>query len=334
MSSVGEFVDQFEYEMSYFTKTNKVVAVVNGTSALQIALKLAGVENDNEVITQALTFVATANSILYVNSHPVFIDVDKDTMGLSPDALNGFLEEFGELRDNATYNKKTGQCISAIIPVHMWGNGVWLDDLASICEVRNIAVVEDACESLGTIYKRGKYKGKHTGTIGKLGCLSFNGNKIITTGGGGMILTDDDQLAEKARYLTTQAKDDPIRYIHNEIGYNYRLTNIQAAMGVAQLEQLPAFLESKRKFFNKYQTAINHVNGLTIADVPDYAKNNHWMILVQIDSAVYGEDREELMLRLDVNNIQTRPAWAPIHLQKPYQSYQKYRIEKAEELVA
>jgi len=332
VSSAGKYVDLFETKITEYTGAKYAVACVNGTSALQVILRLAGVKPDDEVIVPTLTFIAPVNAIAYNRARPVFMDVDEH-YNLDLDKTIDFIQTKTVFKDGKTYNKKTGQCISAIIPVHMWGNGVWLDDLASLCEVRNIAVVEDACESLGTIYKRGKYKGKHTGTIGKLGCLSFNGNKIITTGGGGMILTDDDQLAEKARYLTTQAKDDPIRYIHNEIGYNYRLSNIQAAMGVAQLEQLPAFLESKRKFFNKYQTAINHVNGLAIADAPDYAKNNHWMILVQINSSVYGEDREELMLRLDANNIQTRPAWAPVHLQKPYQSCQKYHIEKAEELV-
>ncbi|MDP7085975.1 MAG: DegT/DnrJ/EryC1/StrS family aminotransferase, partial [Dehalococcoidia bacterium] len=173
-----------------------------------------------------------------------------------------------------------------------------LDELVPLCEERNIAMVEDASESLGTVYKFGKYKGKHTGTLGQLGCLSFNGNKIITTGGGGMILTDDETLAEKAKYLTTQAKNDSIRYVHDEIGYNFRLTNIQAALGVAQLEQLPEILKRKKEIYNIYQSNLEDIEGLSISKVPDFADNNHWMNLLQIDSQVYGEDRETLMKRL------------------------------------
>jgi len=217
--------------------------------------------------------------------------------------------------------------------VHVWGNACWFDELIELCKERNIAVVEDACESLGTFFIEGNFKGKHTGTIGKLGCLSFNGNKIITTGGGGMILTDDEELADKASYLTTQAKDDPLRYIHDEIGYNFRLTNIQAALGVAQLEQLSGFLERKGKIFHQYQNALNGMDGLTIANVPDYADCNHWVNVLQIDNEVYGEDRDSIMQRLDKNGIQTRPVWGLNHLQKPYKNCQNYRIERAEELV-
>ena len=194
-------------------------------------------------------------------------------------------------------------------------------------------MVEDASESLGTFYNAGKYKGKHTGTIGKLGCLSFNGNKIITTGGGGMILTDDKILAEKEKYLTTQAKDDPIRYVHDEIGYNFRLTNIQAALGVAQLEQLPYILKRKNEIHHFYQKGLESIDGLSVSKTPDYADNNHWMNLLQIDSNVYGEDREMLMKRLGENSIQSRPVWKLNHEQKPYKGCQYYKIEKAKELV-
>jgi len=244
-----------------------------------------------------------------------------------------FIKHDTVFKDGFTYNKTTEKRISAIMPVHVFGHAAWLDDLFQLCEERNISIVEDAAESLGTRYINGKYSGKHSGTIGHLGCLSFNGNKIITTGGGGMILTDDEELAEKARYLTTQAKDDPVRYIHHEIGYNSRLTNIQAALGVAQLEQLSGFLERKKEIFQRYQTALNDVDGLYIADVPDYADNNHWMNVLQIDSKVYGEDREMLMRRLEENGIQARPVWALNHLQKPYSVRQTYRIEQADKLV-
>ena len=197
-----------------------------------------------------------------------------------------------------------------------------------LCKERNIAVIEDASESLGTVYKEGDYTGCHTGTIGKLGCLSFNGNKIITTGGGGMILTNNKQLAEKVRYLTTQAKDDPVRYIHNEIGYNYRLTNIQAALGVAQMEQLPGFLKRKFHIFHRYKEALQDIKGITLASVPSYADNNHWMNVLQIRNDIYGEDKEKLMERLEHNGIQTRPVWMLNHLQSPYKKCQSYKIEK------
>jgi len=217
--------------------------------------------------------------------------------------------------------------------VHMWGNACELDAIIGLCENRNIVVVEDASESLGTFYNEGKYKGKHTGAIGKLGCISFNGNKIITTGGGGMILTDDIALAEKAKYLTTQAKDDPIRYVHDEVGYNFRLTNIQAALGVAQLEQLPDILKTKKEIHHFYQKELESIDGLSISKAPDYADNNHWMNLLQIDNNVYGEGREMLMKRLGENSIQSRPVWKLNHEQKPYKDCQYYKIEKAKELV-
>jgi dTDP-4-amino-4,6-dideoxygalactose transaminase len=244
-----------------------------------------------------------------------------------------FIKNKTVFKNGFTYNKNTNNKIAAIIPVHVGGNACWLDELIELCNKQNIAIVEDACESLGTFYNAGKYKGKHTGTIGKLGCLSFNGNKIITTGGGGMILTDDESLAEKAKYLTTQAKDDPIRYIHDEIGYNFRLTNIQAALGVAQLEQLPAILKRKKEIYDFYQSTIENIIGLSLSKVPDYADNNHWLNLLQIDNKVYNEDREVLMKRLEANGIQARPVWKLNHEQKPYKDCYYYKIEKAEKLV-
>ena len=332
VSSAGKYVELFEQKIAEFTGTKYAVACVNGTSALQVSLHLSGVQSGDEVIVPTLTFIAPINAVAYNGASPLFMDADKD-YNIDTEKTIEFINKETVFKDGFTYNKLTNSRVIAIIPVHVFGNAAWMDELIPLCEERNINVVEDASESLGSVYKEGNYKGKHTGTIGKLGCLSFNGNKIITTGGGGMILTDDEELADKARYLTTQAKDDPVRYIHHEIGYNFRLTNIQAALGVAQLEQLPAFLERKREFFNKYQTAINDIDGLVIADVPGYAENNRWMILLQIDKKVCGEDREELMHRMNANNIQTRPAWAPIHLQKPYRSCQTYHVERAEELV-
>ena len=332
VSSAGKYVDLFEQKIAEYTGAKYAVACVNGTSALQVSLRIAGVEPGDEVIVPTLTFIAPVNAVAYNGASPVFMDVD-EFYNLDINKTIEFIQTCTVFKDGATYNKKTDKHISAIVPVHMWGNAAWLDELILLCGERNIAVVEDASESLGTFYSNGNYSGRHTGTIGELGCLSFNGNKIITTGGGGMILTDNQKLAEKSRYLTTQAKDDPVRYVHHEIGYNFRLTNIQAALGVAQLEKLQVFLARKREIFNKYQTAINQVDGLTVADVPKYAKNNHWMILLQIDKNIYGDGREKLMHRLGAKNIQTRPAWFPIHLQKPYQHCQNYQIKRTEELV-
>ena len=325
-------MDEFEQKIAEYTGAKYAVSCINGTSALQVSLRLAGVQVDDEVIVPTLTFIATVNAIHYNGATPVFMDADK-YYNIDVEKTFEFIKHDTVFKDGFTYNKTTKKRISAIVPVHVFGHAAWLDDLVQLCEGRNISIVEDAAESIGTRYINGEYSGKHTGTIGHLGCLSFNGNKIITTGGGGMILTDDEMLADRARYLTTQAKDDPVRYIHNEVGYNFRLTNIQAAVGVAQLEQLPGFLERKREIFHQYKTALNDVDGLTIANAPDYANNNHWMNVLQIDVETYGKDREELMHHLEGNGIQTRPLWHLNHLQKPYRACQTYKVKKAEKLV-
>jgi len=332
VSSAGKYVDLFEQKITKYTGSKFAVACVNGTAAIQVSLRLAGVDAGDEVIVSALTFIASVNAITYNNAKPIFLDADK-YYNLDSEKTIEFIKNETVFKNGFTYNSKTNNKITAIIPVHVWGNACWLDELTDLCKKRNIAVVEDACESLGTFYNDGKYKGKHTGTIGKLGCLSFNGNKIITTGGGGMILTDDKILAEKAKYLSTQAKDDPIRYVHNEIGYNFRLTNIQAALGVAQLEQLPEILKRKKEIYDFYQSTIENIDGLSLSKVPDYADSNHWLNLLQIDNKVYNEDREVLMKRLEENGIQTRPVWKLNHEQKSYEDCQYYKIEKAEKLV-
>ena len=335
VSSAGKFVELFEKKITEYTGSKFAIACINGTSALHVSLRLAGVEPGDEVIVPTLTFIAPVNAVAYNGASPVFMDAD-EYYNIDVEKIIQFLKKETDFTDNGswiTVNRKTGKRIAAIIPVHVWGNAVWLDDLVDICEEKNIAIVEDASESLGTVYSSGKYKGQHTCTIGKLSCLSFNGNKIITTGGGGMILTDDEKLAEKARYLTTQAKDDSISNVHHEIGYNFRLSNIQAALGVAQLEQLPGFLKRKKDTYIQYRAGLKDIIGLTIAPVPDYAKNNHWLNLLQIDSEIYGKDRKALMKRMEKNGIQTRPVWALNHTQKPYSDCMSYKIERAEVLV-
>ena len=332
VSSAGKYVDLFEQRIAEYTCSKYAIACVNGTAAIQVSLRLAGVVAGDEVIVSTLTFIASVNAITYNNAKPIFMDADK-YYNIDAEKTIEFIKNKTVFKNGFTYNKKTNNKIAAIIPVHVWGNACWVDELIELCNEQNIAIVEDAAESLGTSYNTGKYKAKHTGTIGKLGCLSFNGNKIITTGGGGMILTDDESLAEKVKYLTTQAKDDSIRYVHNDIGYNFRLTNIQAALGVAQLEQLPAILKRKREIYNFYQSMIKNIDGLSLSNPPAYAVNNHWLNLLQIDNKVYNEDREVLMKRLEKNGIQTRPVWKLNYEQQPYRDCEYYKIEKANNLV-
>lgn len=344
VSSAGKYVELFEDKICEFTGAQHAVACVNGTSALQVALQIAGVMPGDEVIVPTLTFIAPINAVRYLNAKPVFMDAD-DYYNLDVDKVIKFLKEETEFvnsksiqddRSNEapiTTNKKTGCRIAAVIPVHVFGNAVDLGKLIPICKERNIKIIEDATESLGTCYRQGELKGKHTGTIGDIGCYSFNGNKIITTGGGGMIVTDNEEYAQKARYLTTQAKDDDIQYIHNEIGYNFRLTNIQAAMGVAQMEQLPEYLKTKKRNYQLYKNKIDKISGLHLAAIPGYVDNNYWMYALQIDKSVYGKDREQLMDYLTENKIQTRPVWHLNHLQKPYRTCQNYQIEKASVLM-
>jgi len=331
VSSAGNYVDLFEQKIAEYTGAKYAVACVNGTAALHIALIIAGVKPDDEVIVPTLTFIAPINTVRYVGAYPIFMDAD-DYYNIDVNKTLEFIQNETIYKNGFTYNKSSNRRISAIIPVHVFGNAVDLAPIIDICKKRNITVVEDATESLGTRYKKEYLSGKHSGTIGELGCLSFNGNKIITTGGGGMILTDNKEYAKKAEYLSTQAKDDEVHYVHNEIGYNYRLTNIQAALGLAQLENLPEYIKIKKRNFEIYKKKINKIPGLHLAETPSFAYNNHWMYCLQIDKDKYGMDREKLMQYLSENGIQTRPVWFLNHLQKLYKECQNYKIEKAIDL--
>jgi len=332
VSSVGAFVERFERNIGAYVGARYAIACVNGTSALQVSLRIVGVRPEDEVIVPTLTFIAPINAAHYLGAQPIFMDCD-DYYNIDIAKTIEFIERETCYTQGHTFNKKTNRRISALIPVHVFGNAIALEALKSLCQERNIKIVEDATESLGTRYTAGALEGKHTGTIGDMGCFSFNGNKIITTGGGGMIVTDNRAYAEKAKYLTTQAKDDGIRYVHHEVGYNYRLTNLQAAVGVAQLEQLPAYVEAKRRNYQLYKRHIDLIPGLRIAGVPDCAANNCWMYALQVERAKYGMDREELMRYLEERGIQTRPVWQLNHLQKPYRDCQRYRIERAPDLL-
>lgn len=301
VSSIGAYVDKFEELMNSITQTVKTTAVVNGTSALQVALRLVGVEKNDEVITQALTFVATANAVLYNNAHPIFLDVDIDTMGLSPKAVSDFLEEYGEIREGGCYNKSTNRKIAACMPMHTFGFPVHLDELIKICAKWTIPIVEDAAESLGSTYKN-----KPTGGFGEVGAISFNGNKIVTCGGGGAIVTNNLKLGERAKFLTTTAKEPhAYEYIHNELGYNFRMPNINAALACAQLEQLNSFLDNKRELANDFQSFFKN-KGIKFRTETENTKANYWLMCVELN------DKKERDLFLETTNksrIMTRPIW-------------------------
>lgn len=326
VSTAGAYVDQFEQKICEYTGGQYAIACINGTAALHIALLAAGVKPGDEVIVPTLTFIATVNTVRYVNAEPVFLGSDS-YFTLDPQVVREFLDTRTEFENGTCINKRSGRKISALIPVHVLGNAVDLEPIWEVCIERNIQIIEDAAESLGTYYSSGSLAPAHTGTLGRLGVYSFNGNKIITCGGGGMIVTDDPELASAARYLTSQAKDCPDRYIHNQVGYNYRLTNLQAAVGLAQLEKLTDFIHIKRNHYRIYKEQIDQIPGLQIAPQPDFAWNNSWMAALLVDESIYGVNAIRLMEILADRHIQTRPLWRPNHLQKPYLACEVFGVE-------
>ena len=315
VSSVGTYVDKFELMMAELSKTQKAVAVVNGTSALQVALRLSGVCSGDEVLTQALTFVATINAIIYNGASPVFLDVDIDTMGLSPKAVENFLDEFGELRNGICYNKKTNKKIAACMPMHTFGFPVHLDELITLCNKWNIPVVEDAAESIGS-----EYRGMPTGSFGKLGVYSFNGNKIVTSGGGGAIVTNDFELGIKAKHLTTTAKiPHPFEYVHDEIGYNFRMPNLNAALACAQLEQLDSFIQNKRKLAIDYSAFFESKGIMFRKELPN-TKANYWLMCLELENK---KDRDAFLKETNENKVMTRPIWQLIFKSPLYSNFQR-----------
>ena len=304
VSSVGQYVNQFESMLADFTGVKKVVAVVNGTAALHMALKLAGVEPGDEVFVPALTFVATANAVTYCGAIPHFVDSEERTLGLDPYKLTEYLKNIAQVHADGCTNKLSGRQIKAVIPMHVFGHPVDLDPLVEVCQPYKIEMVEDAAESLGSYYK-----GRHTGNWGKLSILSFNGNKTITTGGGGAIITNDERLGKLAQHLTSTAKI-PHRweYRHDAIGYNYRLPNINAALGCAQMEQLPKFLEKKRRLADRYRNNFQGIEGVRFFTEPSFAKSNYWLNVLILDGA-FSEKRDVVLEKTNDNGIMTRPAW-------------------------
>ncbi len=322
VSSVGNYVNEFEKRIAEYTGARFAIATVNGTSALHIALLLTGVRKGDEVITQPLTFVATCNAIKYCGAEPVFVDISLKTLGMSPISLEKFLDKCAEMRDGHAYNKITGRRLKACVPMHTFGHPVEIDRIVELCKEYNIDVVEDAAESLGSFYKN-----KHTGTFGKFGILSFNGNKIITTGGGGMILTNDEELARRAKHLTTTAKvPHPYEYFHDEIGYNYRMPNINAALGVAQLEKIEEFVEIKRQIAQEYNEFFKKIDIKFFVE-PDNSRSNYWL-----NAIILGDEkqRDEFLEVTNRYGIQTRPAWTLMYKLPMYKNCFRVSTPNAE----
>ena len=311
VSSVGAYVDSFEQIMSKVTQTKKSIALVNGTAALEVALRLAGVKKEEEVITQALTFVATANAIAYNNAIPVFLDVDLDTMGLSPNAVEIFLEEYGEIREGGCYNKKTGRRIAACMPMHTFGFPVHLDELIVVCEKWDIPIVEDAAESIGSLYK-----GKPTGSFGLVGAFSFNGNKVVTSGGGGSIVSNNEELINYGKFLSTTAKEPhAYEYVHNVLGYNYRMPNINAALACAQVENLEVYLKNKRELANAYAEFFE-LNGIKFRKETPNTKANYWLMAIELENK---KDRDIFLKTTNDASVMTRPIWQLMYRLPMYQ---------------
>lgn len=328
VSTAGGYIIDFEKRIAEYVKVKYAVACQNGTAGLHAALIVAGVKQGDEVIVPTLTFIAPVNSIRYVGAEPVFMDCD-DSLNLDMEKLSDFLREECVRTNDGVKNKKTGRPVRAVLPVHVFGNPANMEALMGLCEEYGLKAIEDATESLGSYYQAGGLAGRFTGTVADLGVFSFNGNKIITTGGGGMVVTDNEEYAKRLRYLTTQAKDDDIRYIHNHVGYNYRMTNLQAALGLAQLEQLEDFIKVKSRNYHSYKKQLDGIPGLALLEFDAHCRPNYWFYSLLVDPQRFGIDRERLMNRLAERKIQSRPIWFLNHRQKPYVRSQAYRIEKA-----
>lgn len=327
VSSAGKFVDRLEVELAVYTGAKHAIAVVNGTAALHIALKLAGVGANDEVLVPALTFVATANAITYCSAIPHFVDSEERTLGVDAAKLREYLNASTAQHSGQCVNRNSGRVIRALVPMHTFGHPVDLDGMLAIAQDFNLVLVEDAAESLGSYYHN-----RHTGTFGLLGTLSFNGNKTITTGGGGAIMTNDAGLARHARHLTTTAKlPHAWDYVHDEIGYNYRMPNLNAAVGCAQLEQLPALLAAKRELFQRYRRAFAEVAGVSLMAEPQHCQSNYWLQTLLLDTR-HAPHRDAVLQATNAAGIQTRPAWMLINELIPFKDYPCMELSGAQSL--
>ncbi len=315
VSSAGKYVNLFEERIAEYTGSDFAISTVNGTAALHTALMVAGVGPGDYVVVPTLSFIATVNPVIYCGAIPVFVDGEEETLNMDPQKAT---ETISELIHE-------GKKPKALIVTHLYGHPCDMDPILDTCNNHDILVIEDACESLGSTYK-----GQMTGTLGDLGCLSFNGNKIITTGGGGMILTNNADFAERARYLTTQARDDAMEYLHKSIGYNYRLTNLQAALGVAQLEQLPVILTKKRGIAEYYRQALAEIPGIKYIDSKPWAQSNFWLNTVLLERNRRAVSPREVIERMSKEGIETRPIFSPLHTQRPFKKYESPRLPVSE----
>ena len=328
VSTGGRFIPEFETKVKNYMKTKFAAGVQSGTAGLHMSLQVLGVQRDEEVFVPTLTFIAAVNPTTYLGASPIFIDCD-DSLCMDPIKLEKFCSEECDFKEGVLVNKKTNKKIRALVIVHVFGNMADMEKIMDIAKKYNLRVLEDATEALGTYYTEGRYKGKYAGTIGDIGVLSFNANKIITTGGGGMVVGDNEELVEKVRFLSSQAKKDTLYFIHDEIGYNYRMLNLQAALGTSQIDQLESFIETKIKNYNIYKEELEKIEGLEILPFVEGIRANHWFYSLKIDKKKYGIGRDELLQKLVDAGIQTRPIWGLIHQQKPYSACQNYEIEKA-----
>ena len=328
VSTGGRFIPEFETKVKNYMKTKCAAGVQSGTAGLHMSLQVLGIQRDEEVLVPTLTFIAAVNPTTYLGASPIFIDCD-DSLCMDPLKLEKFCSEECDFKEGVLVNKKTNKKIRALVIVHVFGNMADMEKIMDIAKRYNLKVLEDATEALGTYYTEGRYKGKYAGTIGDIGVLSFNANKIITTGGGGMVVGDNEELVEKVRFLSSQAKKDTLYFIHDEIGYNYRMLNLQAALGTSQIDQLESFIETKIKNYEIYKEELEKIEGLEILPFVEGIRANHWFYSLKIDKEKYGIGRDELLQKLVDAGIQTRPIWGLIHQQKPYSGCQSYEIEKA-----
>ena len=327
VSSVGKFVDRFEDELAAFTGAKRAVAVVNGTAALHVALRLTGVEAGDEVLLPALTFIATTNAVAYCGATPHFVDSEERSLGMDAGALREYLSTTAELRGGHCVNRSTGRVIRAMVPMHTFGHPANVEELLAVAHDFRLQLIEDAAESLGSTVG-----GRHTGTLGLMGTLSFNGNKTITTGGGGAILTNSIELGTRAKHLTTTAKlPHRWNFVHDEVGYNYRLPNLNAALGCAQLEQLPGFLEDKRRLFERYQLAFANLSGVHLVNEPLGCRSNYWLQTLLLDESLSNQ-RDALLTATNDAGLMTRPVWTLMNRLSMYSNAPKAPLTVAESL--
>ena len=324
----GSFENKFENRLKKKINAKYISLIINCTSALQIALLQSGVKKSHEVITPTITFISTINAILYNSASPLFMDID-DYFNLDEEKTIEFLKLHTIFKKGKTYNKKTKKIISALIIVHTFGNAAKFEKLFSLCKRRKIMIIEDAAESLGTKYTKGIFKNKFTGTLGLIGCTSFNGNKIITSGGGGAIISNDKYIIQDSKHLINQAKVDSVNFIHDNIGYNMRISNLHSAIGFSQLNKLEKYIKVKKKIHELYSKKLNTINGLKILKTPDYCKSNYWLNILEINPNIYKLNRTQIINKFKKNNINLRSVWYPNHLQKPFKKFNNYRISKA-----